>query len=43
VLSQCCCVTEIREWGKRILGRKATRLEKDNVDVTDYRQIIAPW
>ena len=43
VLNQCCSVTGIQGWGKHILGRKASCLEKDNADVTDDQPIIAPW
>lgn len=41
-LSQCCSVMGIQEWGKHILGGKASRLEKGNVDA-DHYQITAPW
>ena len=42
-LSRCCSVPGIQEWGKHISGSKTSLLEKDGVDVTDYRRIIAHW
>ena len=41
-LSWCYSVTGILGWGRRILGRKASRLEKGNAGVTNEWQILAP-
>ena len=42
MLNQYCSVTGIPGWGKLMLGRKDSCLEKDSVDVADEQQIIVP-
>ena len=42
-LSQCCFVGGIPGWGKPMLGRRYSCVEKDKEDVTDDQQIIVHW